>query len=148
MVEITGEIIKSAVAAKILESIPSAAGSVYKEGQYQGKAGDAFYIVQRRVSQQWQIKQLLKRDYEMIVRYEPDINSQKKLENCSQMGNILMFALKSIDSGDGVLVHGTNMNFETVDGVALVYVTYSIRIKDVPNTLNPMKDLEINKEVY
>jgi hypothetical protein len=146
-VEITGEVIKSAIARRIIEAVPGAAGRVYKEPQNQNITGDAFYITQRRISQSQQVFGLLSRRYEMIVRYEPEEAAARKLEKCDEVGNLLLFGLRSIDSGNGVLIHGSDMSHEVIDGTALIYVTYPIRVKAEPESMNPMNEITINKEV-
>jgi hypothetical protein len=146
-IEVTGELIKGSVARRIIEVIPEAAGRVYKEGQNQNVSGAAFYIVQRRINQNEQIKAIISREYEMIIRYEPDINSQTQLESCALIGTILLDALRTIDPGNNVVIRGDDMSFQIVDNVGLIYVTYPIRIKFEPDTLNPMENLEIIKEV-
>lgn len=147
-VEVTGELIKSAIAKRVLEVVPDAAGKVYKETQQQNiGSADGFYIVQRSVRQFDLVKPMVRREYDMILRYEPDINSQTALEKCALMGNILMFALRVIYDGNGVAIHGNSLSMEIVDNALLIYVTYHIRIKMEKDDFNPMETLDIIKEV-
>jgi hypothetical protein len=146
-VEITSEMIKSAVSRRLIEAVPAAAGRVYKEPQHQNINGDAFYIQQRRVSQSPQFMKLLTRRYEMIIRYEPDIEAGRQLEKCTDMGSLLMFELRAIDPGNGVLIRGNDMSYEIVDNVALVYVTYPVRMLVDLESQTFMNELTINREV-
>ena len=143
---ITGELIKSAVAARIKTLFPTLT-NIFKEPQPGGLIhAEAFYINQIKVTDRSQLGNVWLRDYEMIVRFEPIITSSNRFERSTQVADDLMTGLQIIDL-DYSKVRGRNISYAFSDDVLQVYVTYTIRIVDLAPIINGMEDLTINREV-
>jgi len=131
MVEVTGELIKSAVCRRILEVWPQAEGRLFKEPQAQANAGvaakEAYFVTQRRAAQTGQISGYAMRDYGIVIRFEPAPGSKKAIERCTEVANALMFAIRYIDV-EGIKVKGQSIDYTVVDGILQLYVTYWLRI--------------------
>ena len=148
-VEIKGETIKSAVAKRVIEAMPSL--KVYKEPQQQANKGsqaapkEAFFVIQRRIEQDEEIKGFFSRRYLMQVRFEQPPNAKRQLERAAEVADILLDALRTI-SLDDAMVRGDDISYEIVDGVLLIYVTYAIRIREAKDT-TPMGSIETDSKV-
>lgn len=96
---ITGDIIKSAIARKIISTftVDGVKPVVYKEQVKQGFKYPSFFIYIYEVTQWKRLGNVYDRDYRIEVRYvvkEDDVEAYGKLDD---MGNLLMLALSSIE---------------------------------------------------
>jgi len=159
--EITGESIKSAIALKLKSSFANTNGSppitIYKEQIVQGFKKPCFFIWVMDVSQEKIMRNVYTRDYQMNIRYHPEEKDTKTYETLSDIGNKLLYELRTIDvpiflgrygtDGEPIEdkkpVRGIQMSFEIKEGVLQFYVTYSIKAKQVVDEIPVMKSLEI-----
>jgi len=156
-IAVTGEVIKSALSLKILETFPTI--PVYKEKIPQGFITPSFFINALDTSQEEVGKNIYEQTYLMNVRYVPQDGLSNTYEVLSGIGNTLMDILSSIDvdiylgsyvEGLPVLgkkqVLGELLSYKNQDEVLQFFGTYTIRVKRAStDTINYMDSLEINQ---
>lgn len=157
MGEITGEIIKSAIARNIKQNIKLADNfKIYKERTVQNMSKPCFFIWEMDVGQAKQMRNQYTRDYQMNIRFHAKEDSSKLFEQLSNLGNqlleslaLLQVPLRVLDPDSNQVIEGTKpvkgveMSFNIVENVLQVYVTYTIRMKKVLDELPIIQKLDI-----
>lgn len=159
--EITGEIVKSAIAKKIIAGFTSKEVKpvVYKEQIKQGFKYPSFFIWEISKTQKKRMNLVYDRDYLMEIRYALEEDDTKAYEKLEEVGNKLMLLLDTIDipiriakdetgNIEGVRMVRAKGNIETKkdENVLIVTVTYPITIKYVSNGIK-MKSLNYDEEI-
>lgn len=151
--EITGELIKSAIAKQIKASHGA---KIYKEQIVQNFSRPCFFIWTVSVEQRQLTRQLFERVYMMEVRYHAQEEDTRLYETLCEVGNKLAYELKSVDvpilvkSGGEELteqllpVKGTEIEFKVSEDVLIFNVNYNVKMK-LPTTQQiPMQTLDIH----
>lgn len=151
--QITGELIKSAIAKQIKASHDA---KIYKEQIVQNFSRPCFFIWTITVEQRQLTRQLFERIYMMEVRYHAQEEDARLYETLCEIGNKLAFELKSIDvpilvRGESeelieqlLPVKGTEIEFKVSDDVLIFNVNYNVKMR-LPSTQQiPMQTLDIH----
>lgn len=159
--EVTGEIIKSAIARKITEQFSvDTKPIIYKEQILQGFKKPSFFIWTVDVSQQKQMLNNFTRSYEMNVRYHAEDNRTDLYEHLCSVGSQLLECLSIIvlpavqQQLDGTEVevqlplYSRKLNFKITDDVLQVYVTYDIKTKKHISSEPVMLGAHVDIESY
>jgi hypothetical protein len=156
--EITGEMIKNAMARNITKNITlknKASYKIYKEQTVQGFSKPSFFIWTMDVDQTKQMRNNYERNYMMNVRFHTKDDAPKQYEELNDIGNKLLWALSILNVPILVLdetnkqievnkpIKGKQMSFNIVEGVLQVYVTYTIKAKQVLAKTPEMQVLDI-----
>lgn len=164
--EITGEMIKSAIALKIKETFKAADTpasnfvypTIYKEKIVQNMVKPSFFIWVVDVNQTKMMRNNFTREYQMNIRYHPEEKDPITYEVLADVGNKLLehlaklqvpiFAGRLDSDGEQVEemrpVFGKQMSFIITDDVLQVFVTYAVKMKLVEAAMPFMKQLFIN----
>lgn len=165
--EVTGEILKSAIAGAIRKEFAIETGDppvtiypvITKEKTLQGTTKPSFFIWQLNVGQEQVNKDTIERTYHMNVRYFPE-QSTTLYEELDSIGNRLLGVLRSVDvpmivskQPDNLYslaprpVKGTDVEYKIEEDVLQVFANYTIRarIQKTPGPL--MEDLTLNESV-
>lgn len=156
---ITGEIIKSAIARNIRGNIilqNNEPFKIYKEKTVQSFNKPSFFIWVMDVSQRKLMRNNYERDYQMNIRFHTTDDNPKENEVLSDVGNKLLFSLAELnvpildinDTTNETVeqnkpIKGKQMSFNIVDGVLQVFVTYTIKAKQVLAETPGMQELKI-----
>lgn len=158
--EITGEMIKSAMARNITQNITlknKTAYKIYKEKTVQGFSKPSFFIWTMDVDQTKLMRNNYERNYMMNVRYHTKDDAPKQYEELNELGNKLLWTLSTLNVPIVVLdetnkeiqvdkpIKGKQMSFNIVEDVLQVYVTYTIKAKQVLAKQTEMQVLDIKE---
>lgn len=156
---VTGELIKSAIARNITKNISlqnNTPFKVYKEKTVQSFNKPSFFIWVMDVSQRKLMNNNYERYYQMNIRFHTVDDNPKEYEELSDIGNKLLYSLALLDVPILVFdalsnktieqnkpIKGTQMSFNIVDGVLQMFVTYTIKAKQVLAEAPTMQGLKI-----
>lgn len=118
---------------------------IYSETVKQGLKEPCFFITVLNPSQSKMIKGRYFRQHPFDVHYFPT-ESDKKNEEMQRVASDLLDGLEYITLTNGDLVHGTNMNYEIVDGVLHFFVQYNMFVKKI-EVVDDMETLTIETDV-
>jgi hypothetical protein len=164
--QITGETVKSAISLKIRSAFATTTSdtppvttypTIYKEKIVQGMIKPCFFVWTMDAEQEKLMRNNYERVYQMNVRYHPEDNDLKRYQTLADIGNKLLEHLTQIEVPiflgrydaeeepieDKKPIRGSQMNFNIVDDVLQVFVTYVVKMKMVEAELPLMETLDI-----
>jgi hypothetical protein len=155
--EITGEIIKSAIARKISSdfALANSQTKIYKEKIVQNWNKPCFFIWTVDVSQEKLMNNNYSLIYQMNVRFHPRDDDKTTYETLCGIGTMLFETLSEIELPlmvyvDGGIaeqnkpVRGTQMSYQVTDDVLQFFVTYTLKVMKGGSSRITMENLEVN----